>query len=429
MQKMFYSLVALAVTVGLQCGAWAQTQPVEPLPESTEPRHVRVMWMEEPTTKAVVSWSTTLPGTQSRIYYDAESRGGEVGDYGQRTTRVHSGEYTLTKGDLEYGQQPLYYHHVLLEDLQPATTYHFVVATDENVSREYHFITAPDDDRPIKLLFGGDSRIGGSDPYVHEDRRAVNLRMKALTEEHPEVTAFLHGGDFFQRAEVRYMIHWLTDHELCITDAGRIIPIIPARGNHDTLIGFEEMFYWPDRDHEYHYVSQLTDQIVAVTLNTEISLGGSQRRFAENTLRDLRPENRWVIVQYHKPAYPSVRGWTDGEDRRYYFVPIFERNNVDLVMESHDHALKRTLPIRDGGPHEFGITYIGDGGLGVPQRNPDPSRWYLQAPGITKSAHHVHLLEIDDATLRGRAFGIDGEVLDDFTLKVGQSSPPVEEES
>jgi hypothetical protein len=166
---------------------------------------------------------------------------------------------------------------------------------------------------------------------------------------------------------------------------------------------------------------------MVVTLNTERSLGGSQRRFAERTLRKARPENDWVLVQYHKPAYPSVRGWTDGADRRYYFVPILERNNVDLVMESHDHALKRTLPIRDGGPHEYGITYIGDGGLGVPQRSPDGSRWYLQAPGMVNNEHHVHLLELDGETLRGRAIGIDGAVFDDFTLNVGQTTPPEEE--
>jgi hypothetical protein len=426
--RLFISLFGLfAVMASALAQDGAEVKPNEVLPESTAPRHVRVLWMEEPTTKAVVSWSTTLPGNRSRLHYDTESRGGTAGDYQQRSIEVHQGEYTRSKADLDYGQPPLYYHHVLLENLEPATTYYFIVATDGDTSKEFHFVTAPADGRPVKVLFGGDSRIGGSEPYLHEDRRAINLRMKALTEEHPEIIAFTHGGDFYQTAELRYTSPWLTDHELCVTDAGRIIPIVPVRGNHDRAIGFEEMFHWPGREHEYYYVTQLSGEVAILTLNTEIPLGGTQQRVADRELRKLRPENRWLVVQYHKPAYPSVRGWTDGEDRRYFFVPLFERNNVDLVCESHDHALKRTLPIRDGGPHKHGITYIGDGGAGVPQRNPDPSRWYLQEPGMTKSVHHIHLLEFDADKLRGRAFGIDGEVHDDFTLLPGQSAPPEEE--
>jgi len=420
-------LLTLAAACAVVWGASAQADESVPnpvLPENTEPRHVRVLWMEDPATQAVVSWSTTQPGVQSRLYYDTEPRNGEVGAYGSRVSRIHSGEFTRSADDLSYGEPPLYYHHALLTELEPATTYYFAASTDGEVSEEYHFITAPDDDRPFKALFGGDSRIGGRDPYLHKDRRNMNRRMRALAEEHPEILVFMHGGDYYQRAELRYMTPWMNDHELCTTSDNRIIPIIPVRGNHDMAVGFEEMFHWPEKDHNFYYATTLSAEVAVVTLNTEISMAGAQRSYAERTMRNLRPEHRWLVVQYHKPAYPSVRGWTDGEDRRYYFVPVMERNNVDLVLESHDHALKRTLPIRDGGPHKHGITYIGDGGLGVPQRNPDPSRWYLQEPGMTQSVHHVHVLEFDADKLRGRAYGMDGEVLDDFTLLPGQSTPP-----
>jgi hypothetical protein len=200
---------------------------------------------------------------------------------------------------------------------------------------------------------------------------------------------------------------------------------VVARGNHDRGIGFEEMFHWPGKEHDYYYVTQLSAKVALVTLNTEISLAGDQSRWLGRTLRKLRPANDWLFVQYHKPAYPSVRGWSDGADRRYYFVPQFEEHNVDLVMESHDHALKRTLPIRDGGPHPRGITYIGDGGLGVPQRTPDPTRWYVQPPGMVKAVHHVQFIEFTKAQLRIRAFGIDGEVHDDYAI----APQPVEVEA
>jgi len=417
-------LFALLGTICLMAGpAVAQETPEvleksETLPESTAPRHVRIMWMKNPQSEAVISWSTTLPVERNMVVYDTESRGGTMRLYAERSYNVHSGPYTQAPDDLTYGEPPLYYHHAYLAGLEPATTYYFAVSSDGVDSREFHFVTAPDDGRDVSILFGGDSRIGGSEPYLHEDRRNMNLRMKALAEANDAVIAFCHGGDFYQRAELRYMRPWLTDHELTVTDAGRIIPIIPVRGNHDRAIGFEEMFWWPEREHDYHFVTQISGEVAFVTLNTEISLAGDQRTWLDIQLRKLRPENRWLYIQYHKPSYPSVRGWTDGEDRRYYFVPLFEKYDVDIVTESHDHALKRTLPIREGGPHERGITYIGDGGLGVPQRTPDPTRWYLQGPGMTQPVHHVHLLEFTQENLRGRAYGMAGEILDDFTIPV-----------
>lgn len=389
----------------------------EPLPLNTEPRHVRVTWIENPQHEAVVSWSTTEPSGRNQVAYDTQSHGGELRLYGERARDIHSGEYTRSRDDRSYGEPPLYYHHAHLTGLEPGTTYYFMLVSEGEESREFHFRTAPDDDSDINILFGGDSRIGGNEPYLHKDRRNMNRRMRELAEEHG-VLVFCHGGDFYQRAELRYMRPWLTDHELTITSEGRVIPLIPVRGNHDRAVGFEEMFWWPDMENDYYFVTQITEEIVFVTLNTEISLAGAQRAWLDARLRQLRPENRWLYVQYHKPAYPSVRGWTDGEDRRHHFVPLFERYDVDIVTESHDHALKRTLPIREGGPHEHGITYIGDGGLGVPQRSPDPARWYLQEPGMTASVHHVHVLEFTKDQIRGRAFGMDGGVLDDFAIAV-----------
>ncbi len=378
--------------------------------------HQRVLWMENPAHEAVVSWSTREAGNDHRIYIDTVSRGGDPEAYADRVGTFRDGAYTMIPED-EAWAEPAYYHHVHLDGLEPSTTYYFVIASDDAISEEFHFITAPAGDEPIAILFGGDSRIGGREPYDHNDRQKMNMRMAALLEENPQIIAFAHGGDYCQRAEWRYLDPWLTDHELVRTDAGRLLPIIPARGNHDMQIGFEEKFAWPDRERDYYFSTRLSSEVALVTLNTEISLGGDQRNWLEGELPGLRSEVRWLFVQYHRPAYSSVRSLQDGAGRRNNWVPLFERFNVDLVCESHDHALKRTMPIRAGAPDpENGIIYIGDGGLGVPQRDPDPDRWWLQDPGFAKSAHHVHMLEFGRDRKRVRAFGMNGEVLDDFTL-------------
>lgn len=404
---LFLTALTLAVTALAQPAEHSASQPIE---------HHRVLWMDDPAHEAVISWTTRSEGAVHRVHFGPASRAGDADAYPSTTEAFSNGAFTMIAVDHEWSD-PAFYHHVHLKDLEPATTYFLVIESDGDTSREFHFVTAPADDRSFKLLFGGDSRIGTADPYEHNDRQKMNLRIAALVEDNPEILALVHGGDYCMRAEWRYLDRWLADHELVTTEAGRLLPIIPARGNHDRQIGFEETFSWPGRTTDYYYTTALSQQVALVTLNTEISLAGDQRVWLEQELEGLRPNNRWLLASYHRPAYSSVRSLQDGAARRDNWVPLFERYNVDLVCESHDHALKRTLPIRSHAPDpENGIVYIGDGGLGVPQRQPDPSRWWLQEPGFTKAVHHVHMFEIGNESFRVQAIGMEGDTLDDFTL-------------
>lgn len=394
------------------CGvAGGIVQPVRAI------EHQRVLWIGDPSSEAVISWTTRRPGENHRVHFDSETRDGEPAKYARREDAFHNGKFTMSAAD-EAWVEPGYYHHVRLDDLEPATAYHLVIASGDEVSREFHFMTAPRDDRPFAMLFGGDSRVGGEEPYEHSDRRKMNRRMAALFEANPRILGLLHGGDYCQTAEWRFLDGWLSDHELTTTKGGRLLPVTPARGNHDMDIGFEEAFPLPPGAKDYRHALRLGPMAAAVVLNTEISLAGDQRRWLGKTLESLRPEHRWLLALYHRPAYPSVRSIQDGAPRRNHWVPLFEKYRVDLVCESHDHALKRTLPIRGNRPNrKKGIIYIGDGGLGVPQREPDPRRWWFADEGFTKPAHHVHMLEFGRDTLRVRAFGMDGDTLDDFRLE------------
>jgi len=378
--------------------------------------HHRALWMKNPQHEIVLSWTTRHEGENHRVYVDAESRNGNASDYAREVATFADGQFDYRPADEQWGQ-PAWYHHVYLSDLEPDTTYYVAFASGDDLSDEFHFRTAPADDKDFALIFGGDSRIGGSDPYDHTDRQKMNDRIRELFEEHDHIIGFVHGGDYCQLAQWRYLEPWLSDHELTTTSTGRLLPIVPARGNHDRDIGFEQMFMWPDMDRNYYYKTQFSSEVSLITLNTEMSLGGDQRDWLADTLAETRPENRWVFVSYHRPAFSSVRAMQDGAGRRNNWVPYFEEFNVDLVLESHDHALKRTLPIRSSAPDlNNGIIYIGDGGLGVPQRTPDTSRWWLQEPGFAMSVHHVHVLDFNQERMHVRAFGMDAEILDDFEL-------------
>lgn len=392
--------------------------PAEQHPAFPPVGHVRVQWMHDPSEKALVAWTTPVAGTVHTVHYDTKPRNRQLSAYAQKQDALPSRQYTLLP--VEAGTPEGWAQAALLEKLEPSTTYYFVAVSDKTVSREFHFVTAPTDDRPIKLLYGADSRRARPNlPEPHLKRREVNRLIAALVEEQPEILALAHGGDYCSYAEWRFLSDWLSDHDLTITKAGRVLPIIPARGNHEGKIGFEEVFYWPGRETPYYYSTALSPRAVLLTLNTNASKAGDQRDWLEAELtRQRREGEKAIIVQYHVPAYPSVKPIANGTQQRLHWVPLFERFQVSLVCEADDHMLKRTVPIfEDRHDPERGLIYIGDGGLGVPQRVPDLTRWYLKSPGFARPALHVHLLDFGENELRVSAIGLQRDVLDRFVVK------------
>ena len=94
---------------------------------------------------------------------------------------------------------------------------------------------------------------------------------------------------------------------------------------------------------------------------------------------------------YHRPAFPAVKRPASTSS----FIPLLEKYNVDLVLESDGHALKQTCPIRDNKCSEDGVIYVGEGGLGVGQRNAGKNyKWYFDG-GYAFSQHHIQSIELD----------------------------------
>jgi len=315
--------------------------------EGSKPAQWRLVWIEDPAHEAIVSWTTVEPGKRHLVRY-------KVADGSEEGT-------ASTYDDGKYIGGDHYYHHVLLKHLQPATRYDVVIESDGNESPPMHFITAPDDDRPLKLLFGGDSRSG------RDARRKINQMMSSMLESQPDIVALAHGGDYVVTGtKFKLWSQWMSDHELTVTKAGRLLPIIPARGNHDFGELFNNVFGFSAKNKNY-YAASIGSQIRFVTLNSNISAGGDQAKWLEAELKKSRPSHRWLLAQYHRPVFPAVKSPGSG---RQHWVPLFEKYNLDMACEADGHTIKRTPPIRNEKLDPTGVVYIGEGGLGVGQRTP-----------------------------------------------------------
>ena len=130
-------------------------------------------------------------------------------------------------------------------------------------------------------------------------------------------------------------------------------------------------------------------------------IGAYQTDWLDETLAD-RQEKPHLIVANHVPAYPSYRPpegllgrFGTGEGNRLHWVPLFEKYNVDVVLEHHDHTFKRTVPLKGGLEDKYGIVYLGDGSWGqirppvAPEKRP-----YLAS--VARAYHmSLHRLEGD----------------------------------
>lgn len=405
--------IALVLAAVFACARAESAPPPQPegggfergahAPQDVTPAQWRVVWTESPQSRATLAWTTAAEGGDHRVLYDTQARHGKRDAYRWQVACQASGLYS------SFGSSDLYYHHANLDGLEPSTTYYFVMMSDGQASRELHFRTAPADNRPFAILHGGDSR---SDRAM---RRRMNERVAHLASSDDSILALAHGGDYVQFGIlIAQWSEWLTDHELATTDSGRVLPIIPARGNHESIgLLFDQVFGSPGGGFGKNYfATRLGADALLVTLNSEIAAGGDQKKFLADCLTS-NAAVRWQVVQYHRPIWPAVKVPALS---KVHWQPVFDEKGIDLVCESDGHALKRTMPIRGDAAHPEGVVYIGEGGLGVPQRTPKDV-WYLKPPGMSASVHHLWELRFGPKELKLRAISIDGEVVDRATLE------------
>jgi acid phosphatase type 7 len=342
----------------------------------SQPRQVILTWQSDPSTTMTITWRTNSGEGDHTLRYSIRPDA--------RPERwVVKGAETFS-----FAETSAWLHTVDLVDLRPNHKY-YVTIDHPDFPDSFHFTTLPDNDswRELVFLAGGDSR----------SRRDVRREMNELAaSQNPDFVIFT--GDFINTAlDEQQWDDWFDDwHELMITADGRRIPVIPAIGNHEVDGSYlqpreKAPFYF----HRFiapgprnFYALQLGPELVLVTLDSDhITEITEQTEWLDSTLASFR-DVRWKMVQYHVAAWPSVRDF-DGQIPRKirdHWIPVFERHNVDIVIEAHDHAYKKTVPIRNNRQdNENGIIYLGDGGWGAPVRetkNPDDFWWLDEAVTI-----------------------------------------------
>lgn len=136
----------------------------------------------------------------------------------------------------------------------------------------------------------------------------------------------------------------------------------------------------------------------------------AQTEWLLRVLDQPRPASTWLVALMHHPAYSSGEHGSE-EDVRRAWVPVFAREDVDVVLAGHDHSYERTKP-------QNGVTYIVSGGGGAGLY--DVGRSSFTATSAKK--HHFVDLTVFADRIEGRAVDVDGTVFDTFSIPLNSAN-------
>ena len=98
------------------------------------------------------------------------------------------------------------------------------------------------------------------------------------------------------------------------------------------------------------YYSFNHENVHVAVMDTQASYGlnSPQYSFVKSDLQKASQDSQldWIFVLFHKPAYSSPSHHQPQSDLRNIYHPLFDKYNVDLVIQAHNHIYDRTLPIK-----------------------------------------------------------------------------------
>jgi hypothetical protein len=393
--------LALLVSVAAPSPAAAPASASARVPAAT-PAAIFVTWDGDPTTTVSIDWHLTAGHDVAAV---------ELRASGARRWTAHRGVA------FRFPHSTRSVRRARITGLRPETTYELRVGG----SRVYRYRTMPTRlARPVRFATGGDTQA--------DDARFGSVNR--LVARH-DVDFVLLGGDLaYSNGDPRLVSReesWFeTAFRTLVTREGRLIPVIAAIGNHEVFSArdttaatramvdstgvklgdatYYRVLHAHARDRQYQVVD-VSDYLSLVLLNSghTADVGGAQSEWLRKELASRKTVPHLFPI-YHVPGYPSVRafdGATSAQVREHW-APAFEEANVRVAFENHDHAYKRTPPIRAGRRDSTGVIYVGDGAWGAGARpigrdHKGEPMWYLEK---SVSVNHGILVTLDRSGAR-----------------------------
>ena len=388
-----------------------------------QPDQVAISFGEDSSRELVWTWRTSPEVESTRLRLTRVPAG-----IGRTGTTVHvppAGDIRSVAGESSILEVPgllndpvVRRHRVSVAGLEPDTVYRYALGdgTPHGWGPWNSVKTAPGRSRALRFLYLGDAQTG---------LERWGRLLESAVRRHTDLDFVMLAGDLVDRGNERTNWDHLFLRAEPVLDR---LPVMPCAGNHEYLdVGprlFRAFFELPRNgpvgiDPDLVYSFEAGDACFAVLDSTlAVSDPTSARRQAawlEETFH--RTTAAWKIVMFHHPVYPS-HPWRDTPALRTHWVPIFDKHQVDLVLQGHDHAYLRTYPLR---AHrrverpEQGTVYViaVSGDKFVDQVHRD----YIEVGLTNVSSYQTIEIDPQSNSLSYRACTSDGDIIDSLRMQ------------
>jgi len=345
-------------------------------------------------TGATISWATAEPGAATVKVFSPD---GSSRSIPALSVHFRSGE--------QGASTEFYRHWATIDSLDPATEYTYSIflnSRDLSPAGELRFRTSGQ--QSFTFLAIGDSGTGSDD----------QKRLAATFQKDPAALV-IHTGDLayptgtFDSYDRNYFDFY--------QEIMQRVPFFPVPGNHDyydfAAEPYRALHDLPraniaEKDQGRYYSFDWGDvHFISLDSNTPLEEAAAGKgEMLEWLEADLAQTTKfWRVAVFHHPPYAS--GPNNGDPltilARERIVPILDRYHVPLILSGHEHSYQRSVPIRNGEPHENGAVYMTTGGGGATLYP------VYDSPLVAASASVFHYLRIQVTGRRMRITAIDVE--------------------
>lgn len=391
------------------------------------PDHIILNYGQDPATTASVTWRTI---TETTTGYAEIAIATAAPKFWRNAETILAKTETFDASDVEDAQVVANYHSVTFTDLQPATLYAYRVGDGKIWSEWIQFKTAAAQEAPFSFLYVGDAQN-----YIME------LWSRLIREGYrkgPDASFIIHAGDMINHAHSEREWHeWYT--------AGgwihRMLPSILVPGNHeygkltDDSEAYQLSVQWGPQftlpqngiaglEETNYYIDHQGMRIIALNTMRKIE---EQTEWLEDVLANN--PNKWTVVTYHHPLYSASAGRSN-DKLRSLWRPLFDRYQVDLALQGHDHsyARGRVDPYLAEGEENIldglnkrdytGTVYVVSvsGGKMYGLRPNGWEGWDAERNRASENTQLVQLIEVDGDQLSYQSYTATGDLYDAFDL-------------
>ncbi|MFM1918949.1 MAG: hypothetical protein RLZZ303_583 [Candidatus Hydrogenedentota bacterium] len=394
------TLILMSIVLTL-AGCQSKPAPVPP--------HVYLVLTDDPATSITVQFHTQ-DAVASTVDYAALGADGQPGE------TLHAAGTSLQVPGLADGR---HVHAVPLSGLRPGTQYQFTTSSGATGK----FTTLEGGEAPLRVLFAGD---------MGTDESSVNFMKRAAALD-PDIAML--GGDLaYDDGKLRkvgvwdaWMNHW---RQHMVRSDGSMVPLIAAVGNHeingedssDPLVKAPFYAGFFAQGGSAHFVRDISPLARIVVLDSDyFTSEQEQAPFLDKAL-DNGDHAEYLIANYHVALFPTHNDFDQDHPTagRNHWLPLFDRHDVTVAFEHHDHAFKRTHPITGGAVDPEGVVYLGDGCMGQEARSvKEPDAWYFAK---AEPRAHFWIADITDDAMICKAVDEQGVVFDTVEFEPRESA-------